>query len=172
MTKKTSLFIFLAPIIALTIVSCTSTMIKQDDLSAIKRGMSNNEFEAFLKTRNANTQPKYTFPVTYESEAYGIEIYDMQTGTRTVMTSTYVYSKYGGYSMPVTTVVPVTAEYVFVFEKTGLLYWGFFNELQKEDDQLIQGLTPLIVDEYENQKRIAHEKLEKQMQQGKGGGRP
>jgi hypothetical protein len=97
----------------------------------------------------------------------------MQTGTQTVTTyhpgTTTYHPMYphGGYTTVTpgytsTIQVPVSADYVFVFDKTGLVYWGFMNELQKEDDQLISALAPRIVVEYKNQIRIANEKRQKE----------
>jgi hypothetical protein len=171
-------------LLGFAVLSCTTTssLITQDTLNSIRRGMPRDEFTESISPaakRSNQTErtitPKSVFAVEYESATYPIEIYDMQTGTKTVtqyfpgMTVYHPMYPYGGYTTTTpgytTTIqVPVSADYVFVFDKAGLIYWGFMNELQKEDDQVISALAPLIATEYENQKRIADEKRQKELE--------
>jgi hypothetical protein len=176
MKKLFGLFFFALPAFAMVSCTTTSSLITQDTLNSIRRGMPRDEFTASIspaakssKQAQRKTTPKLVFAIEYESATYSIEIYDMQTGTKTV--TQYYPGMYhpmypsGGYYTPgyTTTIqVPVSADYVIVFDKTGLIYWGFMNELQKEDDQLISALAPLVVTGYEDQKRIADEKRQKE----------
>lgn len=174
--------LFFLALLAFAMASCatTSSLITQDSLSSVRRGMPRNEFTAAIspaaessKQPQRGITPKSVFAVEYESETYPIEIYDMQTGTKTVtmfhpgVTMYHPVYPYGGYTTVTpaytsTIQVPVSADYAFIFDKTGLIYWGFMNELQKEDDQLISALAPLVATEYENQIRIANEKRQKE----------
>jgi hypothetical protein len=181
MKNKCGLF-FLALSLSF-MVSCatTSSLITQDALSSIRRGMPRGEFAATISPAPSSPSllqgkkgPRSAFAVEYESVTYPVEIYDMQTGTKTEtvyhpgMTVYHPIYPHGGYTTytpgyTTTVQVPVTADYVFVFDQAGLMYWGFINELQKDDDQLISALAPLILAEYDNQVRMANEKRQKEL---------
>jgi hypothetical protein len=145
---------------ALAVVSCATTLIKQDNLQTVKRGMTRPEFQ-----RHVTAKPREALLIDYEGATYPVDIYDMQTGTKTVTTMQYVWTKYGGYSYPVTTIVPVTVAYLFIFDESGLVYWGFENELNREEDDLLQALSPLIVKAYVEKKALDDEKRKKQQEQ-------
>jgi len=182
MRRPFALFPFALLALAMASCSTTSSLITQDNLSSIRRGMPRDEFTASISPATESsrqpqreTTPRMVFAIEYETETYSIEIYDMQTGTKTVtqyhpgITMYHPMYPYGGYTTTTpgytsTTQVPVSADYLFVFDKTGLVYWGFMNEVQKEDDQLISALAPLIVTEYENQKRMADEKRQTELE--------
>ena len=132
MRKVLRLAISLIPIFAL--LSCVSG-INMNEIQNIHRGMTHDDFKT-----QVTIAPKSSFPIEHEGVQYSIEIYNMQTGTRTQ--SQYVWSQYGGYTM--VTQVPVYDDYVFVFDGKGLFTWGFLNELQKSDDELVQQLAPEI----------------------------
>ncbi len=149
----------LALLLVLGLVSCVSTMIRQDDLQSVHRGMTREDLKAQFKA-----EPSMTVAMDYEGAPYSADFYDMQTGTKTYTTMQFVYSQYGSYSYPVTTVVPVTEEYLFIFDEKGLVYWGFRNEIAKEEDPLIQGLAPLIDQKYMEEKAAYAERQEKQIQ--------
>jgi hypothetical protein len=112
-------------------------------LQPLSRGISHEEFR-----KRITSTPKSEFPIENKGVAYSVEVFSMQTGTNTVVTPQYVWNKYGGYTMMVTRIVPVYADYFFIFDKTGLLYWGFMNELQKADDELVNQLASLISSKY------------------------
>ncbi len=127
-------FAFLCSLFALLIFSCVSG-ITMNAIQKINRGMTHEEFMSQIKSK-----PKLTFPFNDQETQYTIDIYSMQTGTRTQ--STYIWNKYGGYTT--TTEVPVYDDYYFVFNESGLVFWGFMNELQKSDDVVILNLAPKI----------------------------
>ena len=49
--------------------------------------------------------------------------------------------------------VTYTEPYAFIFESNLLIYWGFFEELNKSDDKIITELSPDIQSEYERLKK-------------------
>jgi hypothetical protein len=176
--------LFLLALSVSAIVSCTTTssLITQDALTSIRRGMPRSEFTASIspapgssKQLHNETSPRSVFAVDFGGVSYPVEIYDMQTGTKTEtvyhpgMPMYHPVFPHGGYTTYTpgytsTIQVPVSADYVFVFDQAGLLYWGFMNELHREDDQLISALAPLIATAYDNQKRIADEKRQKELE--------
>jgi hypothetical protein len=129
----------------LSLSSCV-TGLTMDKIQKIHRGMTLGEFHT-----QVTISPKQTFPIEYLGTKYDIEVYPMQTGTRTQIG--YVWNKYGGYTT--TYQVPVYDDYIFLFDEKGLMYWGFMNELQKADDELIQQLAPIIAEESKKQAELA-----------------
>jgi hypothetical protein len=125
--------------------SCV-TGITMNEIQGIHRGMAHEEFKLQVKIA-----PRSAFPLEHDGVQYAVETYFMQTGTRTQ--SNYVWTKYGGYTT--TTQVPVYDDYYFVFDDKGLMFWGFMNEFQKSDDELVQQLAPQIATEAKEQSRQA-----------------
>jgi hypothetical protein len=120
------------------ILSSCVTGISMDAIQGVHRGMTHEEFKG-----QVTIEPKQAFPLQHGGVPYGVETYRMQTGTSTQRT--YVWNKYGGYW--VTTQVPVYDDYYFVFESNFLRFWGFMNELQKSEDELVRQLAPRIAEE-------------------------
>jgi hypothetical protein len=157
--------IALCPVAVLALASCaTSHLVTQDTLQPLRRGMTQAAFGVEI-----TIPPKSTFAVEFEEASYPVEVFDMQTGTRTETSSHWV-SMYpsGGYMATSTYQVPVSEDYVFIFDEGGLMYWGFLNEMQKEDDEVVQGLAPLVVAEYQHQLKLEKEKYEKDLARSRG----
>jgi hypothetical protein len=120
--------------LVMMLFSCV-TGIRMDDIQQVHRGMSHDEFKSQVTIAS-----KFAFPIYHKGIHYEIEIYPMQTGTRTQ--SSYVWTQSGGYTTFYE--VPVYDDYTFVFDDKGLMFWGFMTELQKSDDELVLQLAPLI----------------------------
>jgi hypothetical protein len=140
MTRKVAV-LALSLFCAILISSCV-TGITMDSIQSVHRGMSHEEFKAQVKMA-----AKSIFSVDLEGTEYKVEIYNMQTGTQTQ--TQFHYSKYGSYTT--TTQVPVYSDYVFIYDQN-LLFWGFLNEMQKSEDELVQQLAPVISAEYKKQR--------------------
>jgi hypothetical protein len=134
-------------LVGLAFASCATTMIQQDDLTSIHKGMTPADVKAALKA-----EPSFDLAVDDAGVPCTVDIFEMQTGTRRWMTVERVWSKYGDITYPTTNVAPVTEEYLFIFDAGGLIYWGFRNDLAREDDPRIRAMVPLIDQEYEEQK--------------------
>lgn len=131
----------LLSVFAVILVSCAQAPITMDRAQTIERGIPYEEFKSLITRK-----PTSAFSIEYKGVSYSIEIYPMQTGTRTQLI--YVPSvSGGGYFTP--TPVPVHEDYVFIFDKGGLIYRGFLNVCHKAEDKLVQRLAPLIAKQYD-----------------------
>jgi len=73
--------------------------------------------------------PEWSIVLTFDEREVFVQVFPMVTGTQVMQT----YTQYGTqYSE-----VPVTEEYMFIFEEGTLLNWGFLAELKREDDQFV-----------------------------------
>ena len=130
-------------LMTLLLVSCATPPIINDQMLTIERGMDHERFKSIIIR-----EPISSFTLKHEGFSYSIEIYPMQTGTETIPNC--FYTEYGMMCIPFT--YPISEDYFFIFGKDGLIFWGFLNELYKEDDKLIQQLAPLISEKYEREK--------------------
>jgi hypothetical protein len=156
MRKVLTACIVLLP--ALFLLSClTNRAITMDDLQGIHRGMTPAQFMSQI-----TAPPRLAFPVEYQGIQYAMQIFPMQTGTQTVSQYVSMYP-HGGYVT--TRQVPVYTDYAFVFNDKGLMVWGFFNELQKSDEDIIQNLAPLIASEVKKEdEELARKQMDQQQQ--------
>lgn len=129
-------------IMAVILVSCVTPPITMDGIQTIRRGIDYERFKSIITRK-----PRSTFSIQHKGLSYSIEIYPMQTGTETQYI--WIYSESGGYLVP--TSVPISEDYVFIFDDDGLIFWGFLNECHKEGDELVQQLAPLISEQYEKE---------------------
>lgn len=142
---KHKLQLFLILIIAVIFVSCaTSPPIKMDQIQTIHRGIHYEKVTFLIKRK-----PTSSYTIQHKNVSYFIAIYPMQTGTKTE--TMVFYSRYAG-AIPYQVTIPVSEDYVFVFDDDGLIFWGFLDECHKADDELVQQLAPLISQQYEKEK--------------------
>lgn len=132
-------YIGLSLVFALLISSCAKP-IKMDDIQTIEHGIEYDKFTSLVPRK-----PTSTFSIQHKGLSYSAEIYPMQTGTRTQ--ASYVPTQYGGHWVYYS--VPVSEDYIFIFHKDRLIFWGFLNECHKADDELVRQLAPLISEQYE-----------------------
>lgn len=130
----------IAVLVFFLLMSC-ATHITLDQIQSIQKGMSLYEMRTLLEKT-----PKYYFNITNNKD-YFCEIYPMQTGTRTV-TSFTPATKYSP-ARTTTSQVPVTDDFIFIYQNEMLLYWGFLNEINKVDDLEIIAISQKILDKYE-----------------------
>lgn len=123
-------------VVGLFCVACVSPPLTMDRLQTLSRGMDHKSVQSSI-----GRLPAKAFQVQENGSAYAVEVYPMQTGTTTH--TTYHYMPGGG-GYPVTTTVPVTEPYVFIYDAGNLLFWGFLADCQKADDTRVQQLAPLI----------------------------
>ena len=128
----------------LPLVSCATSLITNDRIQTIEHGMNYERFKSMIVR-----EPVSRLLLQHEGFSYSVEIYPMQTGTQRYY-DYYYYTKYG---QPIRVYTyPVSEDYLFIFDSDGLIFWGFLNELHKEEDKLIQHLAPLISEQYEREK--------------------
>ena len=129
----------------LLLVSCATPPVTNDQIQTIERGMDYDRFKSMIVR-----EPVSSFDLQYKGFSYLVYIYPMQTGTEVAYS--YYSTKY--YSRVVAHTYSVSEDYLFIFDKGGLIFWGFVNEFHKEDDKLIQQLAPLISEKYEREKYL------------------
>ncbi|UCE73012.1 MAG: hypothetical protein JSV56_08205 [Methanomassiliicoccales archaeon] len=142
MTKNKVLrvgYIGLFLVFALLISSCAKP-IRMNDIQAIEPGIEYDKFKSLVQRK-----PTSSFGIQHKGLSYSVEIYPMQTGTRTQ--ASYVPTQYGGHWVYHS--VPVSEDYFFIFHNDRLIFWGFLNECHKADDELVRQLALLISEQYE-----------------------
>jgi len=87
-------------------------------------------------------EPERLFVVDHEGKTYRIEIYPMQSGSKTY----HYYQPPTQYSAGTSysTTESVTNDYAFIFDGDKLIYWGFLYELQKCENELVVELAPIV----------------------------
>jgi hypothetical protein len=132
--------LFICGITLLALSSCgTTPQITKGSLIEIHRGMSPKDCRAEL-----HAEPKLQFVVNHDEAPFSIEIYDMETRVIASPTYNYMPSQWGGVIMQGATYSGVYSDYVFVYDKDGLIYWGFMDDLHKAYEKLIRELSPQI----------------------------
>lgn len=101
----------------------------------VERSMPSNELATMV-----GQKPARVFSVVDPEDGleYQVQIFPMQTGTYTAVTHGKYHNYYHTY--------PVTDDYVFLYYKDSLLYWGFPHEYARSDEQYLRRLAPLIME--------------------------
>ena len=115
--KRKAVLLFL---MILLLVSCATPPITNDQIQTIERGIDHERFDSIIIR-----EPISSFYLKHKGLSYSIEIHPMQTGTEKV---TYFYSD-GYVTRVITNTYSVSEDYFFIFDRDGLIYWGFLNEL-------------------------------------------
>ena len=130
-------------VVLLFLVSCVP--ITMDQIQSIERGMSSSSFSSMVGT---NPAKEFTVIDPRSGLEYQVYIFCMQTGTTTADFGYWVDNVY----IPQIETVPVAEDFAFLFYKDSLLFWGFFHEYARSDEQLIERLAPVIIKELEKSK--------------------
>jgi hypothetical protein len=121
-----------------------------DKIQFVERGMSSKSLFSLLEV-NAYT----VFAVVDPEDGlkYQVQMYYMETGTVTAYDGGYWIGDV--YVFPETRTEPVHESYAFLFFEDSLLFWGFFHEFARSNDQLIRRLAPIIIEGHDRKLREA-----------------
>lgn len=117
--------------VAVVLQGCGPYYITDTQLGGIKPGMSAGQVQSQL-----SKEPDATFPVTGLGGIYDVQVYRLLTGQRQQMTMSC--TKYGCVPIPYTE--PVTEPYVFVYQSSELVAWGFVEQLRKAPNKELNTL--------------------------------
>ena len=149
-------------------ISCAINQITMDSIQNIEKSFSIEQLNEILSPK----KPKFEFFISKNDKKYFIQIYDMVVrterhyGQNNIKNGLAVVSfQFGGFTppppptfdpihKPSSSITTYTEPYAFIFEKDLLIYWGFFEELNKSEDEIIMNLSPDIQAEYERQKKL------------------
>ena len=106
----------LLSVFAVILVSCAQAPITMDRVQTLERGIPYEEFKSLITRKSSSASS-----IECKGISYSIEIYPVQTGTRTQLI--YVPSVSGGGFMTPTS-VPVREDYIFIFDKGRLIFFG------------------------------------------------
>ena len=158
MFRKLTIFVLFSCLI----VSCAMNQLTMDKIQNIEKNYSPEQLNEVLSPKN----PEFEFTISAGDKEYFIQMYDMVVrseihGQNHINNDTAIVNfQFGGFTppppptfdplmMPTTHTVTYTEPYAFIFENSLLIYWGFFEELNKSDDEQIIELSPKIQTEYE-----------------------
>jgi hypothetical protein len=134
--------LYLCLVILLALVSCGSLPVSKDDLGEIRQGLSQKECWSKL-----HAEPARQFVAIHDGVHFSVDVYNMTTETTASTMNRYAWTKYGVLTFPETIYSSKTNDYAFIYDQTGLIYWGFIKDLYKANEQLIRKLSPLIASE-------------------------
>jgi hypothetical protein len=120
-----------------------------DKIQFVERGMSPKSLFSLLEV---NAYTVFTVVDPEDGLKYQVRMFYMVTGTVTVTTGGYYIGD--EYIFPETRTEPVHESFAFLFFEDSLLFWGFFHEFARSNDQLIRRLAPIIIEGHKRRLRI------------------
>lgn len=161
----------LKKLIIITLVSCffVSCAVNQLTLDSIQN-IEKNYTSEMLSELTTPKKPEFEFYISHDERKFFIQTYKMVVRSESQMGQNYNQGgsdiasfQFGSFTppppptfdpmmMPTSHTVTYTEPYAFIFENNLLIYWGFFEELNKSNDKVIIGLAPDIQTEYERLK--------------------
>lgn len=127
MSLRTTLF--LAVLGTLLLTGCVPKNIKQQEVSALEKGLSRHVVQAILKSG----EPTGETALVKDGSGYVALRYNLVTGS--TYQSTVICDKNGCYDVGGD--VDTTSHFVVVLKNDKLHTWGTLDELAKSDDQAI-----------------------------------
>ena len=115
-------------------------VITMNEIKFVERGVSSSSLSSMVKGK-----PYKVFIVVDPKDGleYQVHMFSMKTGSKTVSSGYWI----GNVFMTHIDTVPVSEDFAFLFFQDLLLFWGFFHEYARCDDELIRRLAPIIVEE-------------------------
>jgi hypothetical protein len=129
------------------LVNCTN--ITMDKIQFVERGMSSKRLLTMLE---ATAYTVFTVVDPEDGHEYQVQMFFMEIGTVTNYEPGYFI---GDEYMPGFTYTSAAHEsFAFLFFEDSLLFWGFFHEFARSNDQLIRRLAPIIIEGHKRRLRI------------------
>lgn len=133
------------PLLLVLLVGCAGPL-TMNNIQFVERGMSPDNLLSMVGREPAKV---FTLIAPEDGREYQVQIFPMQIGTATTYS---FYTNPQGILVPQTTRYPVSENFAFLFYEESLLFWGFFHEYARSDDQLIRRLAPIIIERWEKEK--------------------
>lgn len=149
-------------VLTVFLVSCAVNQLTLDKIKNIEKGWSSAQLNTILSPKT----PRHEFSIEENGVNYFVQVYDMVTHTETYYgqaakqgNSATVNYQFGNFTpppppnfntMPRTSYTSVNTEpYAFIFYEDKLLFWGFFEELNKAENDEINKISTSIQAEYD-----------------------
>jgi hypothetical protein len=121
-----------------------------DKIQFVERGMSSKSLPSMLE---ANAYTVFTIVDPEDGLEYQVHMFFMQTGTVTTYNPGYWTGEV--YIAGSWETSAVGESFAFLFFEDSLLFWGFFHEFARSNDQLIRRLAPIVIQGHNGKLRKA-----------------